>query len=570
MKKLVLLSMATVLALGVTARVMNVEKAYQKPIANMPAPVMIDHSITPDKNKVVIPMKMEASKAGQLISLKADASATTPAWYSRTLGQFYCGYSIDFYGYGGNFMQYCPAFSEATFTAYTQEGATFNWTYYTGMADSTAVDGGSDTTLVQQLQNEYIFAPELTANDSTYSWSYIKPGGACFTHPSTGRTYLACQSDHSWDGAYYTSQFETNVTDMSEIYSDVPEGEATLKGYAEFVGFQKPYVLNAVHFIASCEEAGGTVNLKIVRANTDDKGMYTGFTDDVLTTAESTVDPVSGDYTFISFENLTMPDPVSGLDVPLVIDGPIMVIVTSEEAQINPTFFLSNENIATEKNAFITFNWNDEEYMGNANYRWGSKEPYSYNSAWNFQYDIEFNYIHGEDEEVVIAPEGGEAVIEVQSQYGYGAWTVETVDGEDVPEWLTISMENQYDEETDETTGETSRAFNGGVTITFAAEALPEGTTSREADIKFYYDGAEYIVHVKQGESGPEPDPYAPGDVNMDGNVNAGDVSAVYGVILGTETNEEIIKRADLNNDGNVNAGDISDLYAIILSASSN
>lgn len=61
-----------------------------------------------------------------------------------------------------------------------------------------------------------------------------------------------------------------------------------------------------------------------------------------------------------------------------------------------------------------------------------------------------------------------------------------------------------------------------------------------------------------------EPQPLR-GDVNLDGVVNAGDVSAVYGVILGTETDEGVIARADLNNDGVVNAGDISELYAIIL-----
>lgn len=55
------------------------------------------------------------------------------------------------------------------------------------------------------------------------------------------------------------------------------------------------------------------------------------------------------------------------------------------------------------------------------------------------------------------------------------------------------------------------------------------------------------------------------GDVNLDGSVNTGDVSAIYKVILGQETDENIIRRANLNGDTTVNAGDVSKLYSIIL-----
>ena len=54
---------------------------------------------------------------------------------------------------------------------------------------------------------------------------------------------------------------------------------------------------------------------------------------------------------------------------------------------------------------------------------------------------------------------------------------------------------------------------------------------------------------------------FIPGDVNGDGQVNAGDVSSVYEAILAGIYTEE----ADVNNDGQVNAGDVSALYSIIL-----
>ena len=51
------------------------------------------------------------------------------------------------------------------------------------------------------------------------------------------------------------------------------------------------------------------------------------------------------------------------------------------------------------------------------------------------------------------------------------------------------------------------------------------------------------------------------GDLNGDGNVNAGDVSELYSAILRGAGDTTY----DLNGDGNVNAGDISSLYSIIL-----
>lgn len=52
------------------------------------------------------------------------------------------------------------------------------------------------------------------------------------------------------------------------------------------------------------------------------------------------------------------------------------------------------------------------------------------------------------------------------------------------------------------------------------------------------------------------------GDVNCDGEVNTGDVSAIYGIILGTKPDNG---RADLSGDSEVNVADVSALYGIIL-----
>ena len=62
-----------------------------------------------------------------------------------------------------------------------------------------------------------------------------------------------------------------------------------------------------------------------------------------------------------------------------------------------------------------------------------------------------------------------------------------------------------------------------------------------------------------------DPDPaFARGDVNGDGSVNSGDVSAVYNVMLGLTTDADILARADVNGDGSVNSGDVSVIYEIM------
>ena len=51
------------------------------------------------------------------------------------------------------------------------------------------------------------------------------------------------------------------------------------------------------------------------------------------------------------------------------------------------------------------------------------------------------------------------------------------------------------------------------------------------------------------------------GDLNNDGFVNTGDVSALYAALLSGSTDPKY----DLNGDGSINTGDVSTLYRIIL-----
>ena len=98
----------------------------------------------------------------------------------------------------------------------------------------------------------------------------------------------------------------------------------------------------------------------------------------------------------------------------------------------------------------------------------------------------------------------------------------------------------------------TNSAFTEGneMTAEQVAAAIARGVTP------YCYDGQKWVPY-------PIEQQFERGDVNEDGNINAGDVSALYSVILGTDIT--FAHNADLNNDGNVNAGDVSTLYELIL-----
>ena len=57
------------------------------------------------------------------------------------------------------------------------------------------------------------------------------------------------------------------------------------------------------------------------------------------------------------------------------------------------------------------------------------------------------------------------------------------------------------------------------------------------------------------------PNPTLKGDVNLDGQVNSADVTAVYTIISGGEGDSTL---ADIDGDGNVSSGDVAALYNII------
>lgn len=564
MKKFLLFSLAGVLALGLSAKVLQANRAVQKPMPVAPVALQMDkavkhHSYSPIMQKIT----RQDAKTANFVQPTADGSAATSAYYSRSLGEFFYGFSTDFgeLSLNGldakNIATYTPAFYDATYTAYVGEGASISWTYFD--AEDKEYDGGNAETLTQSLGIDWVYAPILTANDSTFRWGYMAPGGGAINF--NGNDYCASNQDHSWEwgGSF---PIGVNIDDASEYFSDVEAGQGSLIGYAEFVNVdpEHPFVLNGIYSALYCPEVGGTVKVTLYKAMQDEDGNYAGFTDEVISEMEApeTLEPDANNYQMVQFPDMMTTDE-GGLDVPIVITEPFIAVISSEDgAQFYPTGHLHMEEIPTEQHAMTFFDIEGEYYAANANYTWKYSDGTSAgsNSAWEFMYDITYNYLHTEDDNIEAPVEGGEYAISFVSLYSSTyPWTVEGVDGNDIPDWITVGNFEDVLQTVDGKQGYTGET---NWTITVA----PNEGEAREADIRVFYDGAEEIIHVSQAGGGATP---LPGDVNLDGNVNTGDVSAVYAVILGTETDPGFIERANVNGDGNVNTGDVSALYSIIL-----
>ncbi len=120
------------------------------------------------------------------------------------------------------------------------------------------------------------------------------------------------------------------------------------------------------------------------------------------------------------------------------------------------------------------------------------------------------------------------------------------------PEWLTIELQDGQGED---------GYYNNIVIANVTCQALPEGTTYREANVRFHYAGAEYIYKFSQGEKGDDPDPIQ-GDVNGDGKVEIDDVNALINILLGKA---EATAAANVDGVGGIDVQDVNVLINIIL-----
>jgi hypothetical protein len=117
-----------------------------------------------------------------------------------------------------------------------------------------------------------------------------------------------------------------------------------------------------------------------------------------------------------------------------------------------------------------------------------------------------------------------------------------------------------------ETGGETSRTITGITNKYYTVNNLKAGGTFVYKVKAIYTDGTESvwsnIEHVTLTGSGDEP---LIGDINGDGEVTIGDMSALIDYLLGSAGDTIDQDIADINHDGEVTIGDVSALIDILL-----
>lgn len=118
-------------------------------------------------------------------------------------------------------------------------------------------------------------------------------------------------------------------------------------------------------------------------------------------------------------------------------------------------------------------------------------------------------------------------------------------DGNEVPEWLTIELADD--------------ATYGGVQAKVTCAALPEGVAGREANVKFYINGANLVYHFIQGEGGQQ---IMIGDTDGNGVVDITDVNNVINMMLGKAA---MVPAADTDGNGVIDITDVNNVINLML-----
>ena len=104
---------------------------------------------------------------------------------------------------------------------------------------------------------------------------------------------------------------------------------------------------------------------------------------------------------------------------------------------------------------------------------------------------------------------------------------------------------------------------NSGALVTFDITADDDFTSPVTITIHNTVFTTEEGVEVSFDDE--ECQAYLRGDVNMDGNVNVGDVTALIRFVLSHDAPGINLVAADVNEDGNINIGDVTALIRLVL-----
>lgn len=526
MKKGLLLLAAA--AVAVSASAQNKNQVATSKVA--------DSGVAPFECTVV---KAEMATDAQRAAMKKVApKAAVKAWYNRPAGTFYRSLTAT----GGAFYSpvlVLPCWRDVTFTNASTGADAYVWKY--DKYDTSVKDWVEQTSTNVDITDNFLkcsmLAPKLTATaggaTSTYQLfsTYINQK----THETKdyeGLTYYyddpraEFQSGDKPVDCYLSPKYFCAGTREQPDLLKGRGGVITLTGATDAgkgdywfgqngdgwngmaVYVEKPaspYALRGIHVLYMYDKITGATPLeaKVYAVEKDDKdNLIFG---DLIATAKGTLAADAEDCGFI---DLPLVEEEDGLQYEVVanIDRPIAVVFTGYEKANTKGFRMV---VSTD---CVNEGYGQHGYMCQIDAEGYPtkcigldkffKSPLGYTAPsifldvewpimiWNYTFeDGKYNFPKtGGAWQKTVGTSKFDA-ISVYSTKSSEEWTVTTVDGQDVPEWLTLQVADVQE------AGE----FTGEVQIKATAAALPADVEGREAKVKFAVPGAELVYDFTQG-----------------------------------------------------------------------
>lgn len=479
-----------------------------------------------------------ATDAQRAAKKKVAPKAAVKAWYNRPAGTFYRSLTAT----GGAFYNpvlVLPCWRDVTFTNASTGADAYVWKY--DKYDTSVKDWVEQTSTNVDITDNFLkcsmLAPKLTATaggaTSTYQLfsTYINQK----THETKdyeGLTYYyddpraEFQSGDKPVDCYLSPKYFAAGTREQPHFLKGRGGVITLTGATDAgkgdywfgqngdgwngmaVYVEKPaspYALRGIHVLYMYDKITGATPLeaKVYAVEKDDKdNLIFG---DLIATAKGTLSADAEDCGFI---DLPLVEEEEGLQYEVVanIDRPIAVVFTGYEKAntkgfrmvvstdcVNEGYGQHGYMCQIDAEGYPTKCIGLDQFFKNS---LGCTAPSIFLDVewpimiWSYTFeDGKYNFPKtGGAWQKTVGTSKFDA-ISVYSTKSSEEWTVTTVDGQDVPEWLTLNVADVQE------AGE----FSGEVQIKATAAALPADVEGREAKVKFAVPGAELVYDFTQG-----------------------------------------------------------------------